>query len=57
VWSGLTATLNGTATLEMPPEHCPEGAHFNRFGIISTQIDGNYHFIYFDDLEYTWKQD
>ena len=29
---------------------------FDRFGIITTWIDGNSQDIYFDDLSYTWKQ-
>ena len=29
------------------------GAHFNRFGIITTHIDGNGQTVYFDDLTYT----
>jgi len=30
-----------------------DGAHFNRFGIITTHIDGNGQTVYFDDLTYT----
>jgi len=33
-----------------------DGAHFNRFGIITTWIDGNGQRIYFDDLTYTFQQ-
>ena len=33
------------------------GARFDRFGIISTWIDGNSQTIYFDDLTYTFRQD
>jgi hypothetical protein len=33
--------------------HRTRGARFDRFGIITTCIDGNYEFIYFDDLVYT----
>jgi hypothetical protein len=29
------------------------GAHFNRFGIITTHIDGNGQTVYVDDLTYT----
>lgn len=32
------------------------GAHFNRFGIITTWVDGNGQHIYFDDLIYTCAQ-
>lgn len=30
------------------------GAHFNRFGIVTTQIDGNGQTVYFDDLTYSF---
>ena len=43
-------------TLELPPDHHKMGAHFNRFGLISTHTDGNAQHIYFDDLTYTWSQ-
>jgi hypothetical protein len=33
------------------------GARFDRFGLVTTWIDGNGQNIYFDDLTYTWKQD
>jgi hypothetical protein len=33
------------------------GARFDRFGLITTWIDGNGQQIYFDDLTYTWKQE
>jgi hypothetical protein len=33
------------------------GAKFNRFGLISTWVDGNSQTIYFDDLTYTCKQE
>jgi hypothetical protein len=33
------------------------GARFDRFGIVSTWIDGNSQTIYFDDLTYTFRQD
>jgi len=29
---------------------------FNRFGFVTTWIDGNGQHVYFDDLTYTWKQ-
>ena len=43
-------------TLPMPPAHQKIGAHFNRFGFITTHTDGNGQHIYFDDLSYTWSQ-
>jgi hypothetical protein len=32
-------------------------ARFDRFGIITTWVDGNSQSIYFDDLRYTFRQD
>lgn len=53
----ITATLDGErATLPLPREHQAMGAHFNRFGLISTHTDGNGQHLYFDDLTYTWTQ-
>ena len=39
--------------LDLGEGHRAQGARFNRFGIITTCIDGNYEIIYFDDLTYT----
>jgi hypothetical protein len=39
--------------LDLGQGHRAQGARFNRFGIITTCIDGNYQIIYFDDLAYT----
>jgi hypothetical protein len=33
------------------------GATFDRFGIITTWVDGNGQHVYFDDLRYTCKQE
>jgi hypothetical protein len=53
----IIVTLDGERVrLEVPPEHQALGAHFNRFGLISTHTDGNGQHIYFDDLTYTWTQ-
>jgi hypothetical protein len=30
--------------------------HFNRFGMITTHVDGNGSKVYFDDLSYTVRQ-
>lgn len=50
----ITVTLDGQAvTLNLDPDHKQVGAHFNRFGIITTHIDGNGQTVYFDDLTYT----
>ena len=43
--------------LELPAAHTGAPATFDRFGIITTWIDGNSQDIYFDDLSYTSKQD
>jgi hypothetical protein len=50
----ITVTLDGQAvTLNFDPGHKQIGAHFNRFGIITTHIDGSGQTVYFDDLTYT----
>jgi hypothetical protein len=40
-------------TLNLDAGHKQIGAHFNRFGIITTHIDGSGQTVYFDDLTYT----
>ena len=53
----ITVTLDcERASLALPREHQAICAHFNRFGLITTQTDGNGQHIYFDDLTYTWTQ-
>ena len=50
----ITVTLDGQAvTLNLDPGHKQMGAHFNRFGIITTHIDGSGQTVYFDNLTYT----
>ncbi|PYJ59202.1 MAG: hypothetical protein DME24_13575, partial [Verrucomicrobia bacterium] len=50
----ITVTLGGQAVaLNIDPGHKQIGAHFNRFGIITTHIDGSGQTVYFDDLTYT----
>jgi hypothetical protein len=50
----ITVTLDGqTVTLNLDPGHKQIGASFNRFGIITTHIDGSGQTVYFDDLTYT----
>ena len=39
-------------TLNLDAGHKQIGAHFNRFGIITTHIDGSGQTVYFDDLTY-----
>jgi len=53
----ITVTLDGErASLPLPREHSAMGAHFNRFGLITTHTDGNGQHIFFDDLTCTWTQ-
>ena len=50
----ITVTLDGQAvTLNVNPGHKQLGARFNRFGIITTHIDGSGQTIYFDDITHT----
>jgi hypothetical protein len=50
----ITVTLDGQAvTLNFDSGHKQIGAQFNRFGIITTHIDGSGQTVYFDDLTYT----
>jgi hypothetical protein len=50
----ITVTLDGkSVSLDVRPEHREVGARFNRFGIVTTHIDGNGQVVYYDDLTYT----
>ncbi len=50
----ITVTLSGqSVTLNLDPGHRQLGANFNRFGIITTHIDGSGQTVYLDDLTYT----
>jgi hypothetical protein len=50
----IILTLDGRESrLELTPEHRALGARFNRFGIVTTHIDGNGQTVYYDDLTYT----
>lgn len=52
----LTLTMDGiTARLDLPPAEVAPSTRFDRFGIVTTRIDGNAQRIYFDDLRYTAK--
>ena len=54
----ITVSLDRkSVSLDLGTSHKTTGARFNRFGIITTWIDGNGQRIYFDDLTYTSKQD
>lgn len=53
----LAVTLDGErVSVTLPREHRSPGAHFNRFGLITTHTDGNAQHLYFDDLTYTCSQ-
>lgn len=54
----IALTLDGKAvTLDLPKGHKDAGAHFDRFGLVTTWVDGNGQHIYFDDLRYTCAQE
>ncbi len=54
----ITVTFDGQAVaLDLPAGRGEAPTTFDRFGIITTWIDGNAQRIYFDDLEYTCRQD
>jgi hypothetical protein len=54
----ITVTLD-EQKIELPLASADRmaGGRFDRFGIVSTWIDGNSQTIYFDDLTYTFRQD
>ena len=53
----VTVTLDGRAvTLEVTDEHRKVGARFNRFGFVTTHIDGNGQEVFLDDLTYTVRR-
>ncbi len=52
----ILVTLDGhSVTMDLGQGDKREGTKFNRFGIVTTWIDGNGQRVYFDDLNYTWK--
>jgi hypothetical protein len=54
----ITVTLDGKAvSIDLAPGDKATGAHFDRFGLVTPWIDGNGQHVYFDDLQYTWKQE
>ena len=54
----ITLTVDGqTARVDLRPGDRLPGGIFDRFGIVTTWIDGNGQSIYFDDLTYTATQD
>ena len=53
----ITVTLDGKpVSLELSAAHRALGARFDRFGLVTTHIDGNGQEVWFDDLSYTWKR-
>jgi len=53
----VTATLDGQSVhIDLPAADALTGAEFDRFGIITTWIDGNGQQVFFDDLSYTRRQ-
>jgi hypothetical protein len=49
----IIVALDGQAvTLNLDSGHKQIGAHFNRFGMITTHIDGSGQTVYFDDITY-----
>jgi hypothetical protein len=53
----ITVSLDRqTVRLVLPQGHRETETEFNRFGFVTTWIDGNGQHVYFDDLTYTWKQ-
>lgn len=53
----IAVTLDRQSTiLDVGPGHRQVGARFDRFGLVTTWIDGNGQHVYFDDLTYTCKQ-
>jgi hypothetical protein len=54
----ITVALDGNASqIEMPADDPAAPTQFDRFGLVTTWIDGNGQHVYFDDLSYTFKQD
>ncbi len=53
----ITVSLGGKKTsVDLESGHKASGARFDRFGIVTTWIDGNGQQVFFDDLTYTCKQ-
>jgi hypothetical protein len=53
----LTVTFDDNSVpLDLAVGHRQAPARFDRFGIVTTWIDGNSQRVYFDDLTYTFRQ-
>ncbi len=54
----IVVTFDGKrVVLDLPAGHRQTGAEFDRFGIVTTWIDGNAQRVFFDDIRYTWRQE
>jgi hypothetical protein len=54
----ITLAFGGrSASLDLRPGDQNSGAEFDRFGLVTTWIDGNGQSVYFDDLRYTVSQE
>ncbi|HKB35341.1 MAG TPA: hypothetical protein VKD72_02740, partial [Gemmataceae bacterium] len=54
----ITVTVDRHSVhLDLAEGHKAAGARFDRFGILTTWVDGNSQTLYLDDLTYTCKQD
>ena len=52
----IRATMDGQeSTLQVEKGEATDGTQFDRFGLITTWIDGNGQQIYFDDLSYSCR--
>jgi hypothetical protein len=53
----MVVVLDGkSVALDLGADHKATGARFDRFGLVTTWIDGNGQQVYFDDLTYTSEQ-
>ncbi len=54
----ITVVLDGKpVAVDLKTQERKAGAQFDRFGIVTTWIDGNGQHVYFDDLRYTCRQE
>lgn len=54
----IVVTLNGNSgTLDLEEGDQGDGTTFDRFGIVTSWIDGNSQDVYLDDLSYTISQE
>ena len=54
----VVVTLDGrSVSLDLPEGANSGGTEFDRFGIVTSWIDGNSQDVYWDDVKYTAKQE